>query len=79
VLDSLNASVALSKKFNVEQHFMTMRKGSVSKYPDNSEICRNKVEESKRNLRSRQAIFSKSKPINNAQGATIASIKSQKS
>jgi hypothetical protein len=36
---------------------------------------RNKVEIFKRNLRWRQEIFSKSKPINKAKAATIASYK----
>jgi hypothetical protein len=67
------ASVAVSKQYNVERHFMTMHKDYVSKYPDNSEIRRNFVEDLKRNLRSRQAIFSK--PVNKANAATIASYK----
>jgi hypothetical protein len=50
-----------------------MNKDYISKYPDNSEIWRNKVEDLKRNLRSRQAIFSK--PVNRAKEATIASYK----
>jgi uncharacterized protein YydD (DUF2326 family) len=63
-------SVAVSKKCNVKQHFMTMHKDYTSKYPNNSEIPRNKVEELKHNLWSHQAIFSK--PINKAKAATIA-------
>jgi hypothetical protein len=45
-----NASVAVSKKCtNVEWHFMSMHKDYISKYPDNSEILRNKFEDLKRN------------------------------
>jgi hypothetical protein len=49
---------------------MTMHKDYRSKYPNNSEICENKVKDLKRNLRSHQAIFSK--PINKAKVTTIA-------
>jgi hypothetical protein len=52
---------------------MTMHKDYISKYPDNSEIRRNKVEDLKHNLRSRQAIFSK--PVNKAKAAIITSYK----
>jgi hypothetical protein len=68
-----NASVAVSKKCNVEWHFMTMHKDYISKCPDNSEIWRNKVEDLNRNLRLGQAIFSK--PVNKTKAATIASYK----
>jgi hypothetical protein len=44
---------------------MTMHKKYRSKYP-NREIRGNKAEDLKRNLRSRQAIFPKPKPINTA-------------
>jgi len=57
-----NASVAVSKKCNAERHFMTMHKDYLSKYPNNSESGRNKVEDMKHNLSSRQSILSK--PIN---------------
>jgi hypothetical protein len=66
-----NVSVAVSKKCNAE-HFMTMNKDYTSKHP-NSEIRRNKAEDLKHNLRSRQAIFSK--PIKKAEAATTASYK----
>jgi hypothetical protein len=68
-----NANVAVSKKCNVERYFMTMHKDYISKYPDNSEIRRNKVEDLKCNLQLRQAIFSK--PVNKVKAATIASYK----
>jgi hypothetical protein len=68
-----NASVAVSKKRNVERHFMTMHTNYISENPDNSQIRGNKVEDLKRNLRSRQAIISK--PVNKAKAATIASYK----
>jgi hypothetical protein len=35
--------VTADKKCDVERHFMTMHKGDLSKYPDNSEMWRNKV------------------------------------
>jgi hypothetical protein len=71
------ASVAVSKKCNVERHFMTMHKDYISLCPDNSEIRRNFVEDLKRNLRSRQAIFSK--PVHKAKAAPLLRIKSHKS
>jgi hypothetical protein len=67
------ASVAFSKKLNAERYFMTMHEDYISKYPDNSEIRRIKAVDLKRNLRSRQAIFSK--PVNKAKAAIIASYK----
>jgi hypothetical protein len=67
------ASVAVSKKHNVERHFMTMHKRYVRKYTDNSEMNRNKAEDLERNLRSPRAIFSESALINKARLDTIAS------
>jgi hypothetical protein len=67
-----NASVAVSKKCNVEWHFMTMHKDYISKYPNNSKIHRNKVEDLKRNLQSHQAILTKPKQL------PLVCIKSQK-
>jgi hypothetical protein len=49
---------------------MTMHKDYISKYPDNSEICKNKVEDLKHNLQLHKAVFSK--PINKTTVATIA-------
>jgi hypothetical protein len=49
--------------------------GCVSKYSDYSEKCRNRVEDLKRNLRSRKAICFTSKPTKNVKAATIASYK----
>jgi hypothetical protein len=42
--------VTADKKCDVEWHFMTMHKGDVSKYPDNSEMWRNKVEDLKQHM-----------------------------
>jgi hypothetical protein len=39
-----SAIVAVRQKCNVEQHFMATHKYYISKYPDNSKICKNKVE-----------------------------------
>jgi hypothetical protein len=46
-----NSSIAVSKKCNVERHFMAMHKDYISKYPDNNEIRRTKPEDLKRDLR----------------------------
>ena len=50
---------------------MTVHKDYISKYPDNSEIYRNKGEDLKHNLQSCQPTFFKSKSINTAKVATI--------
>jgi hypothetical protein len=50
-----------------------MHKDYLSKYPNNSKILRNIVEDLECNLQSSQAIFSK--PIKREKAATIASYK----
>jgi hypothetical protein len=65
-----NASVAVSKACIVEWHFLAMHKDYISKYPNNSEIRRNKAEDMKRNLQLHQAIISKSKIIKKANATT---------
>jgi hypothetical protein len=52
---------------------MTMHEDYISKFSDNSEIHRNRIEDLKCNIQSCQAIFPK--PINKAKTATIASYK----
>jgi hypothetical protein len=52
-----------------------MHKDYISKYPDNSEIRRNKVEDFKRNSRSRQAMVYKPKPIGKGKAVIVASYK----
>jgi hypothetical protein len=55
---------------------MCIHEDCLTEYTDNSEICRNKSEDSNRNSRSpQQAIFSKPKPIDKAKEATYASCK----
>jgi hypothetical protein len=68
-----NACVVVSKRCNVNQHFMTIHKDYISTCTDNNGIFRNKVEDMKRHVRSRQAIFSKPKPTNKATRTIIAS------
>jgi hypothetical protein len=49
------ANVTVSRKYIVERHFMAMHEGYVNKYPDCSEMHRNKVKDLIRNLRERQS------------------------
>jgi hypothetical protein len=52
-----DATLAVSNKYNIKQHFMTMHTDCITKYTDNSEICRNKVGGSNRNLQLHEAMF----------------------
>ena len=66
-----HATVAVTKKSNVEWHFVTVHGNYNTKYPANSTLRREKVKQLKDALRAQQDTFQK--PISKARAATVAS------
>ncbi len=66
-----HATVAVSKKSNVERHFVTLHKNYDTKYPSDSAVRREKVKQLKSELQAQQDTFRK--PLDKAKASTVAS------
>ena len=66
-----HATVAVSKKSNVERHFVTLHKNYDTKYPSDSAVRREKVKQLKSELQAQQDTFRK--PLAKAKASTVAS------